>query len=33
LQRSGVQGPMSLVGLPPTVLMARSSRKVVNLDR
>ena len=33
LQRSGVQGPTSLVGLPPTVLMARSSRKVVNLDR
>ena len=33
LQRSGVQRPMSLVGLPPTVLMARSSRKVVNLDR
>jgi len=33
LQRSGVQGPARLVGLPPTALMARSSRKVVNLDR
>ena len=33
LQRSGVQGPASIVGLPPTALLARSSRKVVNLDR
>ena len=33
LQRTGVQGPASLVGLPPTALIARSSRKVVNLDR
>ncbi len=33
LQRSGVQGPASIVGLPPIALMARSSRKVVNLDR
>ena len=37
LQRSGVQGPVSIVGLPPTALMARSRRKVVNkvvnLDR
>ncbi len=33
LQRSGVHGPGSIVGLPPTALMARSSRKVVNLDR
>ena len=33
LQRSGVQGPASVVGLPPRALMARSSRKVVNLDR
>ena len=33
LQRSGVQGPASIVGLPPTALLARSSRKVVNLHR
>ena len=33
LQRSGVQGPASIVGLPPTALMASSRRKVVNLDR
>ena len=33
LQRSGVQGPARIVGLPPTALMARRSRKVVNLDR
>ena len=33
LQRSGVQGPASTVGLPPTALMARSSRKMVNLNR
>ncbi len=33
LQRSGVQGTASIVGLPPTALMARTSRKVVNLDR
>ena len=33
LQRSGVQGPASIVGLLPTALMARSRRKVVNLDR
>ena len=33
LQRSGVQGPASIVGLPPTALMARSRRTVVDLDR
>ena len=33
LQRRCVQGPASIVGLPPTALMARSRRKVVNLDR
>ena len=33
LQRSGVQGPASVVGLPPAAMMARSRRKVVNLDR
>ena len=33
LQRSGVHGLEGIVGLPPTGLMARSSRKVVNLDR
>ena len=32
-QRRGVQGPASIVGLPPTALMARSRRKVANLDR
>ena len=33
LQRRGVQGPATVVGLPPIALTARSSRKVVNLDR
>ena len=33
LQRRGVQGPADIVGLPPTGLMARSHRKVVNLER
>ncbi len=33
LQRSGVQGPASIVGLPPTALMARSRRTVVDLDQ
>ena len=33
LQRSGVQGPASLAVLAPTALMAKSSRKMVNLDR
>ena len=33
LQRSGVQGPASIAGLPPTALMARSRRTVVDLDR
>ena len=33
LQRSGVQGPASLAGPPPTALLARSSRKVVSFDR
>ena len=31
LQRSGVHGPASLAGLSPTAVMAKSSRKVVNL--
>ena len=33
LQRSGVQGPATLAGLPPTASMARRGRKMVNLDR
>jgi RNA polymerase sigma-70 factor (ECF subfamily) len=33
LRRSGVDGPASLAGVPATSLMARSSRKMVNLDR
>ena len=33
LQRRGVQGPATVGGLPPIALTARSSRKVVNLDR
>ena len=33
LQRRGVEGPASLVGLTATASMAKSSRKVVNLDR
>ena len=33
LQRSGVQGTASIVGLPPTAWMARNRRKVANLDR
>ena len=33
LQCRGVQGPATVVGLPPIALTARSSRKVVNLDR
>ncbi len=33
LQRSGVQGPASIVGRPTTALMARSRRTVVALDR
>ena len=33
LQRRGVQGPATVVGLPPIALTARSSRTVVNLDR
>ncbi len=33
LQRSGVQGPASIVGLPPTALTAKSRRTMVDLDR